>query len=747
MNLVKWLRKNNKKILAVVVVIIMIGFIGGAYIRQLKPGKSAGLDETIAYFGNNEKITNYDRITARRELEILQELRANNMLRSIVAPAFGTQEIRAMLLGELLFWDRRTSARLSRHIKQLIRVNQCRISDKQVNDIYTGSAGKDIYWLLLKKEAEQVGIDIKNKDAGAQLGRIIPRLFEGATYSQVIGSIVNRRGIPEKDILTVFGKLLAVYEYARTICSGENVTTSQIMHKVSMENETIDVEFVNLDASVFAETQNQPTQQEMDEHFGRYRKFFSGEFSEENPYGFGYKLADRAGLEYIAVKLDDVSSIITAPTQEEAEKHYQRYREQFTEQILSDPNDPNSPPVKRTKTYAEVAGEVSNYLLRNKINSKAEKILYEAKTLTEAGFEDTDTESQALSSEQFRQLAGDYKTTADQLSEKYKIMVYTGQTGLLEAVDMQTDEYLGRLYLRGYGHDNIVALTRVVFAIDQLKASELGPFDVPKPRMYENIGPVRDMLGQIMMIARVTKAEKAGEPESINQTISKETLKFAEPGVSTTEKVYTIADKIAEDLKKLSAMDTTRSKTEEFIGLAAEVGWESAVEKFNKLHGQTEKQNEDDPNTFNLQNFTGLRRISKEAIEILTVQNAGNPTARFLVNGKEKERYFIEQLYSLVPQDSNTLDSLPVIMEFRPGMSCYCLSNISIKRVEQQEYERIKGIQAYKEDAIGSQNLAAVHFNPENILKRMNFKWAEQEPEVTDINTPVEIDTTGKEAS
>ena len=35
MNLVKWLRKNNKKIMAVVVIVIMFGFIGGSALRQI----------------------------------------------------------------------------------------------------------------------------------------------------------------------------------------------------------------------------------------------------------------------------------------------------------------------------------------------------------------------------------------------------------------------------------------------------------------------------------------------------------------------------------------------------------------------------------------------------------------------------------------------------------------------------------------------------------------------------------------
>ncbi|GAG86744.1 unnamed protein product, partial [marine sediment metagenome] len=323
-------------------------------------------------------------------------------------------------------------------------------------------------------------------------------------------------------------------------------------------------------------------------------------------------------------------------TQQELEEYYQKRREQYTEQVPSDPNDPNLPLTQRTKRYAEVAGIISKQLLEDKINSRAEKILQEAKTLTEVGFEDIDIEDANLSPEQFRQMAGDYETAAEQLSEKYKIEVYAGQTGLLSALDIQADKNLGMLYLKGYGYDNPVGLTQIVFAIDELQASELGPYDVPKPRMYENIGLMRDIRTQIqgytgtnIVVVRVIRAEKASEPESINQTYSKSTLKLDQDEDQASEDVYSVKEKVAEDLKKLAAMDTTKSKAEEFIALAEKDGWESTVEKFNELYGNQTKQDEGDPNVFELQNLTNISRNSRMALETWAVQNAGNPAASY----------------------------------------------------------------------------------------------------------------------
>ena len=749
MNLVKWFRKNNMKVMAVVVIVIMIGFIGGSALDYLLGARSTirkGADETVAYYGDNKKITGYDRILAQQELEILRVLQADVLLRS--------QDLREILLGELLFSSAGRSGSIDsgalvNYIRQSIRANQYRISAKQINDMYPPrrTLPPDIYWFCLKNEAQSAGIRIPNEQVGRLLGQVIPKLFKGQTYSQTIGLIMNRYRIGQEQILTIFGKLLMVLQYAHMVCSNEDVTSSQLMHAVSLENETIDVESVQFDSAVFVKTLQEavepPTEEQLIGHFEKYKNFSAGAVDEENPYGFGYKLPDRVQLEYIAIRLDDIRKIVTPPTQDELEEYYDRNKEQlFTKQLLSDPNDPNSPLTERIMSYAEVAGDISEYLLTRKIDSTAKSILQEARTLTEAKLEDTDIEPADLTAEKFKELAGDYKAAAEQLGEKHNIKVYTGRTGLLNPIDIQEDEHLGTLYIQGYGQ-NQVSLTQVIFAVDELAASELGPFDVPRPRMYENIGPVRDNLEKITVVVRVIKAIKASEPQSIDQTFSTNTLIFDPNEGPADEDVYSVKEKVADDLKKLTAIQQglTKSKAEEFIDLAAKDGWDNALNQFNELYGQNETKDEDDPNAFMLQTSTGLRRISTATLETLTVQSRGDPAAQFFVNERKKIARFIDQLYSLVPQDSNSVDDLPLVMEFKPDMSYYVIKNISVKRLWKEDYEKIKPMRLFREDHIQSQSLAAIHFNPENILKRMNFRLAETDEETADANKPTESET------
>jgi len=747
MNLVKWFRKNNKKVMAVVVIVIMFGFIGGGTLLQQLSRRATGLHKTIAYFGDNKKITNNDLYLARQELDILRSLAADVLLRN--------QDLRGILLGELLFAEQQTSPALINHIRQTIRNNRYRISDKQINDMYRRSVPSNIYWLLLKNEAQLAGIRVPNEQAGELLGQVIPQLFNGQTYSQRIGVLRDQYGLPEQQLLTIFSDLLAVMQYAQMICSNEDVTSSQISQAIATSAESIDAELVEFYPTVFAEDEAQISNEEMLEHFNKYKKFFAGAVSEENPYGLGYKLPDRVQLEYIAIRLDDISPLITPPTQQQKEDYYQRNREQlFTEQVPSNPNDPNSPLKQETKSYAEVSDMISERLLKDKINSTANRILQEAKAITEAGLEDTDIEPSNLTDEQFKEKASDYKTTAEQLSEKHNFKLYAGRTGLLSPIDMQTDEYLARLYLEGQGQ-NPVSLAQIVFAVGDLTATELGPFDVRRPKMYENIGPLKDLWGlarfglqdvsgQIMSIVRVIKTIKSAEPQSIDQTFSISTLEFdpnkpsalsGAEGKDAVENIYSVKEKVTEDLKKLAARDITKSKAEEFIGLAAKDGWDKAIDKFNELYKTSQDPN--DPNLseisnaeksvtepFKLQNLTGMRRISKSSLETLTAQSAGRPAAPFFINERRKQRRFVEQLYSLIPQDSNTVDAVPLVIEFRPDMSFHCIKNISVKRITLEEYEKTKAMQIQREDYTQSESLAGVYFNPENILKRMSFRPA-----------------------
>jgi hypothetical protein len=110
------------------------------------------------------------------------------------------------------------------------------------------------------------------------------------------------------------------------------------------------------------------------------------------------------------------------------------------------------------------------------------------------------------------------------------------------------------------------------------------------------------------------------------------------------------------------------------------------------------------------------------------------------LSGRRKQQRFIEKLYSLIPQDSSSVDNVPLLVEFKPDMSFYCIKNLSVQRISLQEYEKIKAMRLQTENFVQSESMVVVHFNPENILKRMSFEQVKTE-ESEEANTPEESET------
>jgi len=726
MSLVRWLRKNNMKLMAVVVIVLMFVFVAGDFLagwgrRQVDAG-------AVAFLGN-KAVTNYEMYAARQELDLLRILRADDLLRA--------QDLHGVLLAELLFADQRGSAGLISRVKSTIRRNLYAISDKQINDIYRRESPPHVYWYCLKTEARRAGIAIPNDQVGELLGKTIPQLFQGQTYTSFMGAMMNQQRMVEADILSTVGELLAVLQYAQTICSNEGLTTRQIMAEAA-EQENLDAELVEFEAKLFAKNQEPPGEEAIRQHFDKYKAFVPGAVSEENPYGLGYKLPPLVRLSYIAMKLEDIRKIVTPPTQDEVGDYYQRNKEDmFTEQVRSDPNDPNSPLVPHTRSFAEVADGISKQLLTEKINARADGILQEARTLTEAGLADVDVQS--AKPEQLKEKTGDFQAVAKPLGEKYKIKLYAGQTGLVSPTDMQMDDHLGMLFLRGYGQ-NPVRLSQVVFGIEGLGASELGPFDVPRPKLYENIGPVKDLMtgmtdmaGRIVAVVRVVEAHKAAEPESLDMTFSTQSLQL-DPNEQKPEKTtYSVKEKVVEDLKNLAAMETAKVRAEEFMALAGKEGWEKAISTFEDLYGEKDPNK---PDVFKLQNLVGLRRMSRATLDALAIQWQGDPAMTRSLSDSRKNRLFVDKLYALVPADANTAEGLPAVVEFKPDMQYLVIKDISVKPLWKEDFDKAKAMQVFREEHAQAQSLVAIHFNPENILRRMHFRHAGPDGKPVEPNAP-----------
>ena len=731
MSLVRWFRKNNRKVMAVVVIVLMFGFVGGSYLQHLSK-QTAGADEDarVVYGPDGQyKITLSDLNQARQKLGILRNLQAPNLLRSITLPITSGPDLNALFLAELLFPDRSTSPVVNQKVKQLIAQSRFRISNDQVDEIFTHlGQDEEVSWLLLTNEIKQLGFKISNASAQRELAGNIPQLFGGYGYKDVIGSMIENQGVTEEQILATFAELLAIYRYATVTCSNEDITTSQIKHTLNNQLGSLRLESVQLAAASFSETLPTPGDEELTGHFEKYKAFAPGSITEDNPYGFGYKLPDRIKLEYIVLKLSDVRDIVTKPTAEEAEYYYAKNRDSYTESILSDPDDPNSDKVERLKTYAEVSSQIQNALYAKKVNDRAKNILVDAEKQLNFEIEKQNADITTLSSKELKSLAGDYKKVADKIAEDYKVKVYTAKTDYVTASDMQMDRNVSMLYVEGKGRMQI-GLTKIAFAVEPVKATKLGPFEIPTPKLYENIGPMNHRFGTIAALVRVVEAEISSVPADMNQKFARKVFVLDE---AKPEDIYTAKETVTEDIKNVKAMDVAKTKADVLVELVKSDGWDNGLNKFKELNPVEEDANDVEIDKFQLQEFTNLRKQTNLDVLTYSAQIKDNPLAQQILNSQAKSGKFVDQLHSLIPEDANSLKDVPKVLQSKSTMAYYVIKELTAEKVDTDMYAQSKAFAAYSSEFIQSQSLSAVHFNPENIRKRMNVEI----PSVQQVSDP-----------
>lgn len=717
MSLMKWMRKNNKKLMAVVVIVLMVAFIGGSSFSYLMQG-SGGANAAVAYYGN-KKISHNDRMAAENELKLLEELGADNLLRR--------QDMRGILLAELLFSQSRDSAGMMDMARQMIQRNQYRISEKQLNDMYAERAGVpgDIFWILLRDEAQSAGIYVSNQEVGEMLGRIIPQMFDGVTYAQMMQGWIARYGMPEEDILRTYAKLIAVLQYGQIISSMQNVTNSQVRHMAGSEAEGLEAEYVQLEASAFADKQQTPAADALTKQFDQHKANIPGDASESNPFGFGYRLPNRVQFEYIAVKLSDVAGTIKQPTDEDVEQYYQQNRaRQFTQKVPTDPNDPNSPVIDKVRSFVEVADEIMSQLRRQRITTKAEQILTEARNLADVELPRSVGDGNEPTVQQLQEKAGSYAKIAQDLSTKYSLPLHNGTTGLLSVVDMRNDRYLRRMSLANYG-SNPVPLSMVLFSLKAFgdDATILQSFS--PATMYSSIGPAKDpasatasdVSSQIMLLARVVDAQPDAAPANIDVAYSTRTLNLGD--AAPQDKTFFVKEQVVTDLRDLAAWETTGARAAELAALATKDGWDAAVSQFNKLY----KADPNDPNLFEIDRRRSVQRIARADIEVLAAQLSNNPAGKVYLAEAQTESEFANRLFSLAPTDPNAATKTQVL-EFKPNRSYYVIKDLKLQPLYQEQFQQMKGMVIGREEYGQAQSLAAVHLNPDNILKRMDFRWA-----------------------
>lgn len=727
MHLVKWIRKNMGKLMAIFVIVIMIAFIMPSLLNELAKPRYGGKSRAMYTYADGKAITAQDLQHAAVQLQALRGLMVDRLL-----PALG--DLRSVLLGQLLFPESENAAMVSDELKNAVMQSGLRINPADIDEFFKQSRGRaELFFILLRSQAENAGCAVTPEMAGNTLKSVIPQMTNNQVdAAALVKNIAAATGMSDEQILKSFADVLTILAYSRVVTDTENVTISQLENTYARMNERMDVNFVQFAAADFEDKVPQPTDAQITGQFEKFKNAVPGVITEENPVGFGYKLPPRVALDYMIIKIDDVKKNVAQPTEEEVEEFYRQNldRPPITIEVQQDPNDPNSKTIKKQRPYAEVADMIRKGLYARKVNAQGTKILSQAIEQADRGFETADFEKTSL--ETLRAKAGDYNAVAEAVSKEHNVKVYTGRTALLTAADIQAGSDLSRLMITGQSRTP-TRLVKLVFAVSALgeQAGKLGPFEPPAPKMFVSTGPFSDMAGEIMAIVRVVDAAKSQTPDSIEFGYVKKLPNVREPNAA--EDKFVLKDDVIKDCKELAAAQIAEKAAKEFFETAQKDGWNTALEKINAQYG---KKNTADPNakTFDTRSMNNVKRVSAMDIELTKLRVAGMTGAEGIVDQSVMYGKLIDAFFAKYQQIQTGNEQLPAILEFPPKLSVYVISSIKADGPGTvEEFSKIRQQMALQEDFMDAQSAAFSFFMPDNITARSGLKTVESEKN-TDAN-------------
>jgi hypothetical protein len=732
MHLVKAIRKNRNKLMAIFVVVIMGAFIlGDMTCRQLA---AISRSSVAAYYGENTQILNGApglfrkigtgmgvrppyvlREDARVELEVLRGSFAQQFLAS-------QQDVNLLLLGQVLFFEPGMGEQVARSISSGFASMDIPASRTVVDDFFRQVKSENDQadlWILLNAEADKAGITSSTTEAAAILQKVIPAVTRGMPVSEFMARKMAS-GTPEESILAAYSKLIKVFRYAQLSTTAELLTTNQLRTTVANRLQTVDPNVVRIDATYFVDPNSVVPAADLTKQFEAYKAVTAGDYTDENPYGFGYMLPSRVQLEYLAVKLDDVRKSVAKPTIQEAQAYYQQNTSKYQYEA-ADANAPGGKVVK-TKDYSEVADKIIGDLYTERVQSKANSILDDARKLVDSKLEGEFVEN--ISDARYKDLVGSYEDAAKAVTAKDGIKVYAGRTGMLSAADFNFGRrgYTGALYIEGRTGSS-TSLRKIAFAAARLDGAELGPFDMATPRMFETFGPLTDSVtDQLKALVRVVDAAPSQAPASLDVTYSIAGVRLDEP-VSKSD-VYNLRDEVARDVRLLGGMEKAGKMAEELKALTTFSDWKPVLQTWNARVGR-----KGIAEVFTIEPFGNIRRATQSELWAEKQRAKGQPEAGAMVSLKLKQAKLAEKFFALTTPGETSVKGLPAVVKFEPGATYYVIKTMSVKTIATtKDFEDTKAMLAYYTDMMQSQWMSLVFYNPRNIKQRMSYRqWDDRD--------------------
>jgi hypothetical protein len=290
-----FLRKNNKKLMAIFAAFLMVAFIADIGMRKGGGGRGAG-DHVLGHLSDGEKLLASDFQESEAEWRLLTQLQMTPPQGA--RNSFGGMPV-AYRLGQF------AAAEIQQHPR---------------------------LFLLLQREARRMGV-------GVSADRVNDVMVNELDQSRMPTDRASRERIHK-----AIESLLLVENAFQRAASTVKVSEPAIKHELALRGQNITVNAVEFTAAAHADKVAAPTPQQVQQQFEKFAKVDPKAPANDNPFAFGYRYPNRVKLQYISIPRADVRKAIEATKNDygwevEAQKYYLENQQQFPTTRKSQPED------------------------------------------------------------------------------------------------------------------------------------------------------------------------------------------------------------------------------------------------------------------------------------------------------------------------------------------------------------------------------------------------------------------------
>ena len=724
MNAMRWFRKNNKKLLAVFGVLLMVGFLlptfAGRGCDQGRPDQTIG--HLVDAGGRSQEITSSMLQRAEGDLRVLRELEIDRMavmdVLSRLPQLSGISRSAVYAVQPLLFSQYAQPVR-NFFYQQAQQSGWARDSEGfkslvEEIDMLTGTdpARSSRYYLLLSEEARRAGIEATEQqvDAIVDVRRAI--MGQGYLTNPVqLEAILDRYGISQKELKSIIGNYVGIITYGnmvtRSLALSEPELKKFIRDRVEVEN--VAGRFVRFDLGLYRDQISEPTAEELQEQFEVYRKYEAGKYSEENPYVFGYRLADRVELEYLRIDLEQAERVVTEGFNElaidEQERQVQNYwvsnKEQFSMVLPSQGDSEDAEPEYYHPEFDEIAEQAQSRYLQQQAREKAEQLLADAKRVAM---------KIARSGKNGQNEPADYAELVRQIGTDSLDVQYS-KTNYLSRLGAGLHRELGSTYKMRKDTPQ-EALVDSVFDCEPLHKGPVDRLEMPPVKLYEDLGPLIgfDLTGQAVAayLVRVTGADKGREPVSLADDGKQGPAEQIAPAADSNE----LVERVKEDWKSLRAYELAQKHAEQFAR-EAQADWEGQLERANASL-------KTDPNAADPLREDRLQSVRYRLEQFQQIMG-GQQGDSYLMAEITRQAVLLKKAMELAQEEQGDDAESLAVLSLPQELASLVFAELKVTPPDHDEYLRRKPAAAQEMLMLNQGLMAIVHFNPVNIEKRCGF--------------------------